>query len=233
MWSDWAGEAFGEQVDVLREGIPEALALAHRRARAVHDAGQSRNNRVYGYALLDFAHEEVVAAVREVAGGRVARLGAYELAVIAGKALFPLHYSEKAEPLERARLRKPVSGVRRRLFEAHAAEVPDPDPFLDDSWAGLELADSYEPFPQLGRNAELVVIAYACNVEAGLLSIDWGYAEHVGDGELRWGAHSSLPLPSASGLVPAARDGRARFDAAAQPGLELGLRAAEEGARHA
>lgn len=233
MWSDWAGEAFGEQVDELRERIPGALAEAHRRARAAHDAGQAKDNRVYGTALWDFAHDELVAAIRTVEGGRVARFGAYELAVVAGKVLYPLHYSEKAEPVERARLRKPVSPTRARLFGAHAAEVADPHPFLDDAWADLELAVSYEPFPQLGRDAELVVIAYACNVEAGLLHIEWGYADHVGDGELRWGAHSSLPLPSATGLIPAARNGDGRFDAGAQPGLDLGLRGPAEDARQA
>lgn len=231
MWSDWASAAFGDQADELRERIPAALAEAHRRARAAHDAGQARDNRVYGTALWDFAHDDLVAAIRSVEGAKVARFGAYELAVVAGKVLYPLHYSEKAEPVERARLRKPVSPTRQRLFGAHAPEVPDPHPLLDDSWADLELAVSHEPFPQLGRDAELVVIAYACNVEAGLLNIEWGYAEHVGDGELRWGAHSPLPLPSASGLIPAARDGDSRFDGGAQPGLDLGLRA--EDARHA
>jgi hypothetical protein len=230
MWSDWAGEAFGERVDGLRERIPAALAEAHRRARAAHDAGQAKNNRVYGYALWDFAHEELVTGLREVPGARVARLGAYELPVVAGKALFPLHYSEKAESVERARLKKPVSDVRVRLFSAHAAGVADPHPFLDDAWAELETPASYEPFPQLGRDAELIVIAYACNVEAGLLHIEWGHAEHIGDGELRWGEHSPLPLPSAAGLIPAARDGDGRFDAGVQPGLELGLR--HERAQH-
>lgn len=230
MWSDWASEAFGERVDELRERIPAALAEAHRRARASHDAGQARDHRVYGTALWGFQHDELVAAIRTVEGARVARFGAYELAVVAGKVLFPLNYSEKAEPVEKARLRKPVSGFRERLFGAHAAEVPDPHPFLDESWAELELPVEYEPFPQLGRGAELVVIAYACNVEAGLLHIEWGHAEHVGDGELRWGEHSPLPLPSAAGLIPAARDGDGRFDAGAQPGLELGLR--HERAQH-
>jgi len=231
MWSDWASEAFGEQVDELRERIPAALAEAHRRARAAHDAGQARANRVYGTALWDFADDELVEAIRTVEGAKVARFGAYELAVVNGKVLYPLHYSEKAEPVERARLRKPVSPTRQRLFGAHAPEVADPHPYLDEAWADLELAVSYEPFPQLGRDAELVVIAYACNVEAGLLHVEWGYAEHIGDGELRWGAHSPLPLPSASGLIPAARDGDSRFDAGAHPGLDLGLRA--EDARRA
>lgn len=228
MWSDWADEAFGERVGVLRERIPAALAEAHRRSRAAHDAGRAKDNRVYGTALWDFALDEVVASIQDVEGARVARFGAYELAVVSGKVLFPLHYSEKVEPVDRARLKKPVSGLRERLFGAHAPEVADPHPFLDDEWAELETSASYEPFPQLGRDAELIVIAYACNVEAGLLHVEWGQAEHIGDGELRWGAHSVLPLPSASGLIPAAREGDGRFDAGAQPGLDLGLRAPAE-----
>src|SRR5437763_708006 len=69
MWSDWASEAFGERVDELRELIPAALAQAHKRARAAHDAGQAKNNRVYGYALWDFAHEEIASAIRTVDAG--------------------------------------------------------------------------------------------------------------------------------------------------------------------
>src|SRR5436189_2450186 len=90
--TDWAAEAFGEQVEELRQRIPGALAAAHRRARAGHDAGQSRNQRVYGTALWEYQHEELVAAIRPVSGAKVARFGAYELPVLAGKVLFPLKY---------------------------------------------------------------------------------------------------------------------------------------------
>src|SRR6266536_4810006 len=109
MWSDWANEAFGEQVDELRARIPVALAEAHRRARAAHDAGQATDNHVYGTALWYFARDELVKAIREMDDAREVRFGAYELAVVADRVLFPLHYSEKAEPVERARLRKPVA----------------------------------------------------------------------------------------------------------------------------
>ena len=119
--TDWAAEAFGEQVEELRQRIPGALAAAHRRARAGHDAGQSRNQRVYGTALWEYQHEELVAAIRPVSGAKVARFGAYELPVLAGKVLFPLKYTEKVGvPVEEARLEKPVSGLRERLFGAHA-----------------------------------------------------------------------------------------------------------------
>lgn len=225
-WSDWASEAFGEHVEVLRERIPAALAAAHRRARAGHDAGQARNHRVYGTALWEFQHEEMVRAIRSVDGAKVARLGAYELPVLAGKVLFPLRYTEQVGvPVERARLEKPVSPLRERLFGAHAPEVAHAHPFLDESWAELDPPETHEPFPQLGDGAELVVIAYACNIEAGVLHVEWGHAEHIGDGELRWGEHSPLPLPAvASGGVSRGRDGDGRFDAGQQPGLELGLR---------
>jgi hypothetical protein len=226
-WSDWAVEAFGARVAELWERIPAALAKAHRRARAAHDAAQSKNQRVYGTALWELQHEELVAAVSSVNGAKPAKFGGYELPVVAGKVLFPLRYTDQAGvPVERARLPMPVSPQRERLFGAHAPEVERPHPFLDESWAELELPADYEAYPQLGDGAELIVIAYACNLEAGVLHIEWGRAEHVGDGELRWGDHSPLPLPTTAGqhLVTAGRAGVPRFDVGEAPGLALGLR---------
>lgn len=220
--SDWADEAFGTRVHELRRRIPAALAMAHLRARAGHDAGGSKNHRVYGIGLWEFQHEELVAALQPVHGAKVARLGAYELPVVAGKALFPLRYAERAVPVEHARLEKPVSPLRERLFAAHGPEVTQP--FLDESWIELDRSD-YEPFPELGDDVELIVIAYACNLQAGVLHVEWGRAEHIGGGELLWGEHSPLPLPAGAdrGLALAGR-AAGRFDAGAEPGLELGLR---------
>jgi hypothetical protein len=227
---DWADEAFGVAVDELRERIPAALALAHLRARAGHDAAHSESNRVYGTALWELQHEELVAALRSVPGAKVARFGAYELMIVAGKALFPLRYTDVAgRSVETARLEKPVSGLRQRLFGAHAPEVREPHPYLDESWAELDPPAGYEPFPQLGDDTELIVIAYACNLEAGVLNIEWGRAEHVGDGELHWGDHSRLPLLSAGrGLTVTGHAGDRRFDTGSQPMLSVDMRTSGE-----
>lgn len=237
--SDWAADAFGEHVDVLRHRIPLALATAHIRARAGHDATQSKNLRVYGTALWEFQHEELVTAMSSIDRARVAKFGGYELPVVANHVLFPLRYTDRiGVPVERASLPMPVSEQRQRLFGAHAPEVERPNPFLDESWAELDLPADYEVFPQLGDGTELIVIAYACNLEAGVLHIEWGRAEHVGDGELRWGEHTPLPLASTgpdsaagpSGLSASGLSGTgpstigSRFDAGAEPGIAMGLR---------
>jgi hypothetical protein len=233
--SDWAFGAFGEHAEVLRERIPAALAVAHTRARAGHDAARSKKLRVYGTTLWECQHEELVAAVVSIDGAKVAKFGGYELPVLAGKVLFPLRYADRSGvPVENARLPVPVSGQRQRLFGAHASEVERPHPYLDESWADYDLPEDYEVFPQLGNGTELIVVAYACNLEAGVMNIEWGKAEHVGGGDLLWGEHTPLPLTSA-GLAGAVAHGDLlsatglggggpRFDAAEEPGLTFGLR---------
>ncbi|MGH3912683.1 MAG: hypothetical protein ACRDTC_04640 [Pseudonocardiaceae bacterium] len=233
--SDWSADAFGEHVDVLRTAIPVALTMAHTRARAGHDATQSKNLRVYGTALWEFQHEELVAATTSIAGARVAKFGGYELPVVANHVLFPLRYTDRAGiPVERACLPVPVSRQRQRLFGAHAPEVERANPFLDESWAELDLPADYEVFPQLGDDTELIVIAYACSLEAGVLHIEWGRAEHIGGGELRWGEHTPLPLVlaepanSVTGRNQLSSTGQrtagSRFDAGVEPGIALDLR---------
>ena len=239
--SDWSVDAFGEHVDVLRRGIPRALAAAHTRARAGHDATQSKNLRVYGTALWEFQHEELVAVTTSIVGTRVAKFGGYELPVVADHVLFPLRYTDRTGvPVERACLPLPVSRQRQRLFGAHAPEIERPNPFLDDSWAELDLPADYEVFPQLGDGTELIVIAYACSLEAGVLHVEWGRAEHVGGGELRWGEHTGLPPVITGSAAQATAHSRlsmtgpgtlgSRFDAGAEPGIALSLR--HPGDRH-
>ncbi|MEV5544003.1 hypothetical protein AB0L13_45095 [Saccharopolyspora shandongensis] len=208
-----------------------ALAAAHHRARAAHDSSRSKNLRVYGTALWEAQHEELVSAAANVDGVKVAKLGGYQLPVISGNALFPLRYADRAGvPVAEACLPLPVSEQRERLFGAHAPEVEPPTPFLDDSWAELDLPVGYEVFPQLGEGTELVVVAYACNLEAGVLHVEWGRAEHVGNGELRWGEHTPLPLSTPHRAaeselsVIGAHTAEQRWDAVNEPDLPLSLR---------
>jgi hypothetical protein len=206
------------------------------RARASHDAARSTKLRVYGTTLWECQHEELVSAMVSIDGAKVAKFGGYELPIVAKKVLFPLRYTDRSGvPVESARLPVPVSQQRQRLFGAHAPDVERPHPYLDESWADLDLPNDYEVFPQLGDDTELIVIAYACSLEAGVMNIEWGGAEHVGDGELVWDEHTPLPLISA-GLAATTAAGSGglstaghsiagpRFDAAEEPGLAFGLR---------
>ncbi|MEU5260721.1 hypothetical protein [Amycolatopsis sp. NPDC021455] len=230
--ADWADGAFGDDVHKLRLRIPVALAAAHTRARAGHDATASTSRRVYGNGLWEFQYEELARELLGIDGSRIAKFGGYQLVVLADHVFFPLRYSDRAGvPVERARLERPVSAQRERLFGAHAPEIERVEPLLDEAWEELVPADQHEVFPQLGQDTQLVVVAYACNLEAGVLQVEWGQAEHVGDGELRWGEHSMLPLPAtplvaaAGGLTLAGHaTGAPWFDSAKEPEITLGLR---------
>ena len=226
---DWADAAFGDDVHRLRQRIPLALATAHTRARAGHDATSSTTRRIYGNGLWEFQYEELVRELLTIDGAKVAKFGGYQLVVVADHAFFPLRYTDRAGvPIGRARLQRPVSPQRERLFGAHAPEVEPNEPFLDEAWEQLDPQEEYESFPQLGEGAQLVVVAYACNLEAGVLHVEWGEAEHIGDGELRWGEHTALPLVSASaagGLSLAGHStGTPWFDSGKEPKIAMGLR---------
>jgi hypothetical protein len=230
--ADWADVAFGNDVHDLRRRVPVALAAAHARARAGHDATTSTSRRVYGNGLWEFQYEELARELLVIDGSRIAKFGGYQLVVFADHVFFPLRYTDRAGvPIERARLERPVSAQRERLFGAHSPEIERVEPFLDEAWEELAPPDEHEVFPQLGPDAQLVVVAYACNLEAGVLQVEWGMAEHVSDGELRWGQHSTLPLAAAplaaaSGSLTLAGHGAGApwFDSAKEPEITLGLR---------
>ena len=42
--------------------------------------------------------------------------------------------------------------------------LADAHPYLDESWAELETSVEYEPFPQLGADAELIVFEHASHM---------------------------------------------------------------------
>jgi hypothetical protein len=83
----------------------------------------SRASSKYGHVLAERALVELAEAARDL--GREPRvLRGREFAVIAGHALFPLRYANRAQPLEKARLKSSASLQRRRLLTAHAPQQP-------------------------------------------------------------------------------------------------------------
>lgn len=194
--STWARRTFGAHADALRQAIPTALDRAWVRARTAHDSAEMTTLHTYGTTLWVAQHEELIRAIGQLGPIREAQLIGYRLVVLGSHAFFPLCYTDQATvPVERARLPKPLSPQRQQLYGAHSPAVDDPQLLLLD-WTDPAPADRPRPLPELGADTQLITVAYACNLEAGLLRVEWGEAEHVGDGELRWGHHEPLPLPT-------------------------------------
>lgn len=190
----WELDRFGRAADELRDRIPAALQAAHSRARAAYIGAALSSNDAYGGPLWLIQHEELVAHTAGL--GKVIRppRSRYELRVVNGVVLYPWRYASDRTALEEAQLRKPVSGVRRSLFDALASDVPAPLPTLfddqfDEAAEVPPVADEFDP-----QYARLVLVAYASNPQSGILAIRWGEADLLDDGRLRWGPHYPLPL---------------------------------------
>lgn len=226
-------EVFGENAVRLQKIIPEALTAAHIRARRGHDGAELATLEVYGHGLAVTQFEEVAKAIAALDGARMVKVHRYYLAVLDGWVFYPWRYADDSvSEIEKAQLRRPVSGLRTRLFRAHG---PEPlQPALDESFELPTADDLHQAFPQLGEDTRLAVIPYACNVDSGVLNVAWGEAELHADGSLRWHRRPRpLPLPSREavadtmdgGPVPVsdapsstARDGaHPRFDDAPLP----------------
>jgi len=188
-------DLFGENTTQLRKVIPEALREAHVRARRGHDAAQLATLEVYGHGLACAQFEELARRIGGLDRARLAKLYRYWVAVLDGCVVYPIRYADDSvtEPTA-ARVRRPVSGLRRRLFTAHG---PDPlQPSLDESLDLPTTDDLRAAFPQLGEDTRLIVVAYACNVDGGVLRAAWGEAElHTDDGSLTWHRLEPLRLP--------------------------------------
>ena len=213
--SAWALDRFDRAAQALLQLIPGALRAAHGRARAAHVGSGLESNDAYGGTLWLIQHEELVVRADTVGTASVIRPpgGRYSLLVVNGVVLYPWRYaSDRTTRIEDARLREPVSELRRNLFRALApAVVPMPDPTLfdveDEGGHVAETADQVAAEP-VSLHARLVLIAYASNPHGGILAAEWGDASLLDDGRLRWDHREPLPLqpPQEGG---AAGDGNA------------------------
>jgi hypothetical protein len=225
-------DQFGRNTAKLREVIPKALVDANVRAREGHDGAKLATLDVYGHGLAVAQFEELANQIAALDGARMVKLRRYYLAVLDGWVFYPLRYADdNLTPIEKAQIRRPVSKLRRQLFAAHG---PKPrQPALDESLEFPTAEELHEAFPQLGEDTRLCLVAYACNVNSGVLNAAWGEAELHADGSLTWhGQPQPLLLPvreptgrttvhgaaaAANGSAAPSSDKRQRFDAGEQP----------------
>jgi hypothetical protein len=240
--SAWAQQRFGtDAAKTLRRVIPAGLQEAHRRALSAHLGSELSTQDAYGIPLAVIQHQVLVDAVQEALpdARRIQPPNSrYELAMINNVVLYPWRYAaDTAASVENARLRKPVSELRKALLTLHSDGLPAQLTLDQAHFDEADFAEAHAVATQLSETARLVLIAYASNTNSGLLRAVWGDAEllDIDQGALFWHHMELLPPPDAdSAAGPASRPRPApqpstgsapRFDDAPLPEPQLGSRA--------
>jgi hypothetical protein len=140
--------------------------------------------------------------------------------------LYPWRYAiDKAVPRERAKLRPPVSDLRKSLLSLNVDSLPDQltldQAELDPEQLEAELAEEQALLDQLARLGRVVTIGYASNPGGGIFELVWGDVELVDEetGQVLWRHWEELPPPgdqAAEGsprqpMLPGNGDGRDRL----------------------
>lgn len=192
--SSWSRSVFGELVVPLSKLIPECIVRAHERARDGHQGVRTQTLEAYGHGLHASQYEELALGLADLPGAAQVRLQARTVMVVAGQVLYPLRYSKRDVPVTVARLRRAV-GLRADLIRRHG-----PEPMQGELDLGLEDLQEHElhsDLSQLGSDIGLVLIAYACAMDTGVMRLEWGDAElRRGDRHLLWHHHEPLDLPN-------------------------------------
>lgn len=189
----WSRSVFGELGELLSKLIPECIVRAHERARDGHRGVGTQTLEAYGHGLHASQYEELAAGLADLPGATAVRLQARTVMVVAGQVLYPIRYAKRDVPVTVARLRRAV-GLRADLIRRHG-----PEPMQEELDLGLEQLQGQElhtDLSQIDPNAGLVLLAYACAMETGVLRLEWGDAElRRGDRYLLWHHHEPLDVP--------------------------------------
>lgn len=237
--SRWAEARFGASAADLALTVPAAIRRAHQRAMDAHAAAELETNDTYGVTLHVAQHEELVRLARgiegvairkpkDVSASRFSFVVVDETAVV----LYPWRYAtDRRTEREQAKLRTPVSGLRKTLLTLAPREI-GPQLTLDDLERGYadleaELAEERAALEQLRRFGRVVAIGYASNPSAGLFDLGWGDLDLVDEasGEVTWprwepfllddgqaGEEGGTRFPRAPGSPPEGSGHEGRFD---------------------
>ncbi|MDF3288368.1 hypothetical protein P3G67_03835 [Streptomyces sp. RB6PN23] len=193
--SDWSRSVFGELVVPLSKMIPECIVRAHERARDGHRGVGTQTLEAYGHGLYASQYEELASGLTQLPSATAVRLQARTVMVVASHVLYPIRYAKRNVPVTVARLRRAV-GLRADLIRRHG-----PDPMqreLDLGLDELQQQEFHKDLSQLEPDIGLVLLAYACAMDTGVMRLEWGDAElRRGDRHLLWHHHEPLDLPDA------------------------------------
>lgn len=203
MVSQWAEETFGEAAKALTEAVPACLARAHERARDGHQGVHTQTLEAYGHGLYAVQYEELATGLASIPGATSIRLQARNVMIVSGRLIYPIRYAKTDVPVTSARLRR-ATGLRAELIRRHG-----PEPLQGELDLGLEELrprETSQDLDRLPRDAELVLVAYACSMSHGVIRAEWGTAElRTEDRYLIWHHHEPLPVPHRPPQPPPSR----------------------------
>lgn len=186
----WATETFGALAGRLAETIPACLMEAHDRARHGHEGVHTQTLEAYGHGLHAAQYEALAAGLTPFEGATSRRLQGRSVMLIGSNAVYPIRYAKKDVPVTEARLRK-AAGFRADLIRRHG-----PRPMQQAFDLGLDELDEEHVHPDvalLPADLRLIIVAYACSMERGVMRIEWGSAElRREDRYLIWHHHEPL-----------------------------------------
>ncbi|WP_432094100.1 hypothetical protein [Streptomyces sp. bgisy100] len=190
----WARETFGDAAGPLTDLIPAGLVRAHARARSGHEGVHTQTLEAYGHGLYAAQYEELAVGLSSVADATPVRLQGRTLMIVRGRVIYPYCYAKKDVPVTAARLRS-AKGFRADLIRRHG-----PEPMQQTFDLGLSEHDEAETHPDLNllpEDVRLVLVAYACSMDQGVMRIEWGSAElRREDRYLVWHRHEPLCPPA-------------------------------------
>lgn len=187
--SQWARETFGDIAGELADVIPACLLRAHDRARIGHEGVHTQTLEAYGHGLYAAQYEELASGISGL--GEAVRLQGRTMMLVRGHLIYPLRYAKKDVPVTAARLRR-ATGFRAELIRRHGP--PPRQQAFDLDWGQLDDSEVHPDLELLPEDVQLVLVAYACSMEKGVMRIEWGSAElRREDRYLIWHRHEPLP----------------------------------------
>lgn len=184
---------FGDLAGDLVRSIPECLTRAHERARSGHQGVHTQTLEAYGHGLHAVQYEELATSLERFPGATAVRLQGRTVMIISGHVLYPIRYAKTDVPVTAARLRR-ATGLRADLIRHHGPEPMQGE--LDLGLPEVEEQDLHRDLSQLPPGVGLVLVAYACAMDRGVMKLEWGSAElRREDRYLIWHHHEPLPLP--------------------------------------